>query len=611
MKDGYYLSTYLYINKLAYLTDIDLRHDMNMSLWYKQGNDIELIRYWELERVTGFKQHQKAFYDIDEAHEFIDDLLKQEGLTIDQIEEIWGTPELDTVEDYHSLNEYPLYCYHNICHLFATLLSDTKKFSNETILAIAVDGVPDNLIDQDIENKKYYSACISQNGKILDLYPAYSPGVHWGYIRDYFQMREGSLMALASASTSYLYNKHLQPILIDDRKNVAAAIDDIDEIINYVNALDGKDAGKIFNGFDKRFCENENKISMVAKLVQEYSQVIMDKNIENAIKNYGIKPENTYLALSGGFALNCPCNSYLLNKYKFKGFIAPPCVNDSGISMGIALYRFFQKLGSNVNFKLKNAFYGEEDNSLEYMLHRYRDYIESVKKINSDQVVSDILDNPIIWFQGKAEIGPRALGHRSLLGDPRFTKTKNSLNKIKLRQWWRPVAPIIMSEELTHWFEDASESPYMLHAFKIKKEKEKEIPAILHLDGSARVQTITRETNEELYEILREFKKRTGIPVLCNTSLNDKGEPIINTIEELINFALRKKISIAYINGVRVKFINHDKFKEKKPAKRKSVFDRIKNLDLEKELKELNPYEASEEMLRVYIQNPKLFLTRA
>lgn len=608
MKDGFYLSTYLFINDLAYLTNVELRHDMNLSLWYKSGNDIKLIKYWELERVTGLKQHRKAFYNVEQAKEIINQLLLEFNLNIDDINDIWGTPQIDTCNDFTSLNEYSEYCYHSICHLFSSLLADTEKFNNNNILSLAVDGVPDNVIDLNIEDKYYYTGCFSQNGVIKDVFPVASPGIHWGFIRDYFHLREGSLMALASASSSRLLNYSLKEILVTDKTSVSDVIDDVTELIKYVDNIKEENQGKLFTGFDPKFSVEDNKISMVVKEVQKVSEKIMCSNIEAAIKKYNINPERTCLAISGGFGLNCPCNSYVLKKYKFKDFIGIPCVNDSGMSLGIALYAFYKKLSNEMNFKFINAYYGENDEKLNEFREKYKDYIKTVDDVSLKKIVDDIIVAPIVWFNGNSEIGPRALGNRSLLADPRIERSKDVLNVMKQRQWWRPVAPVVLEEDVQDWFMDSYKTPFMLNTFNVKKDKLNKVPAIIHIDGSARVQTVDSNNNDELYKVVKAFKERTGVPILCNTSLNDKGEPIINTLDELFNFVMKKHVKVAYINGHRVEFKNEVSNVNFGICKRKIDFNGYLSSEEQKELlKKLNPYNVDGEKLLVFIQNPKLY----
>ena len=603
------MSTYFFINKLAHITNTELRHDMNMSLWQLDGNKVELVKYWELERVTGIKQHNRAFFDENHAKEVIEQLLGELDLSLDDMNEIWGTPEIATVNDYHSLDQYKEYCYHSICHLFSSLLMDTQKFNSEEIISLAVDGAPDNVIDLDIEDKYYYTGAYSKNGEIVSLFPIASPGIHWGFIRDYYHLREGSLMALASASKSELINHPLETILVTGKDQVSDVIDDVLRLIEYVNHLSEKDEGKLFTGYDPAFSEKDNKISMVVKEVQKVSELIMNANVDSIVKRFNLDTRNVCIALSGGFCLNCPSNSAIMKNYGFKEFIGVPCVNDAGMSLGIALYAFYKKLSNKMEFRFKNAYYGENDMAFDVIREKYHEYISNIQPLDYETIVNDIEEGPIIWFQGNAEVGPRALGNRSLLADPRNEKSKDQLNVIKQRQWWRPVAPVVMAEHVTEWFEDAYESSYMLNTFMIKEEKKKDVPAILHLDQSARVQTVSSYSNKELYNVLNAFYQKTGVPILCNTSLNDRGEPIINTIEELVYFALNKSISVAYINNYRVEFHDYEhKWTEKGLCKRKIEFNEyLSREEQETILKEINPYDISGDKLLVFIQNPKLY----
>ncbi|WP_409161741.1 carbamoyltransferase C-terminal domain-containing protein [Pectobacterium sp. B2J-2] len=202
----------------------------------------------------------------------------------------------------------------------------------------------------------------------------------------------------------------------------------------------------------------------------------------------------------------------------------------------------FYKNNANVNFILKNAYQGSQISEMDVINHPKRcNHIGSISNIDYNQVASDLCEGPIVWVSGKSEIGPRALGHRSLLIDPRYQKSKDQLNKIKQREWWRPVAPIVLEEFMSDWFVDGFPSPYMLHAFHIHPDKKENVKAIAHLDGTARIQSLSLVQNKELYYVIKAFFKKTGIPMIGNTSLNDKGEPIIESFSQALDFALRKK----------------------------------------------------------------------
>lgn len=611
MKNGYYLSTYLYINQLAYLTKKELRHDQSVALWKKENEKIELVHYWELERVTGLKQHRRAFYDVQQAKTLINHLLEEYNLIMDDMVEVWGTPELDTVCDYHSIQDYNNLCYHSLCHLYSSMLMDTDIYYHDNMLSFAIDGAPDNLVDVDIENKEYYAGCYSENGEIKDMFPVYSPGVIWNLAKIRYNLREGSLMALASASQSKLFSYTLEDYLIANVKDMASVTDCVNEFFDYIDQLTEEDAGVKFNYLDSNFSFEDNKISMAIKVIQEYSLLIMCKNIDDAVEKHNIDVKNTYLCMSGGYALNCPTNSYLMNRYHFKGFVANPCVSDSGLALGIGLYAFYKKSENHYfEFKFDSAYYGDVDDSLQSVAETYSKYVVSVEKADYKKIVEDIKGAPIVWFNGRAESGPRSLGDRSLIADPRSEKAKDALNQVKIRQWWRPVAPIVLENKVKDWFDDSYKSPYMLHTFYVKEECASKVPAILHLDNSARVQTVTEKENKEIYELIRVFEEETNVPILCNTSLNDRGEPIINSIEEAFNFIIRKHIKVGYFNGYRVEFHNFDEYSETEPSKRKYDVDSyIDDETRKKQIEELNPFHVSDELLTVYVEHPRLYQT--
>lgn len=605
MKDGYYLSTYLHIDPLANTLKFRIRHDQNMSLWKKEGEQIKLIHYWELERTERLKQYSRSFFTEQDAVCLINNLLHPYGLKINDMVEVWGTPQLQTCEDYHSVLEFPEVSYHSIAHLFSSILSDTDIFEHENIVALSLDGGPDTVIDEKTYQRNFYSGAVFKKGCMVDIFPVVSPGFLWSYLRRRYHLREGSLMALGSASKSALLNYNASYPRLSNSTALYKAESFIKELGDYTEALSSADIGRKINCFDTRFSEEENKISAVVKIVQSKSMEMIERELGRILEQYSLNPEDTYLAMSGGYVLNCPTNSYLMRRFRFKGFLAPPCVNDSGISLGMALYAFYKKMNGNLHFKLSSAFWGngirEED--VDEVLLKYKDYIREVKAFSLEQAIDDIRRAPIIWCEGRAEIGPRALGHRSILADVNDVKSKELLNQIKQREWWRPVAPIILENKICEWFEDAYSSPYMLHTFYAKESQKKKITSVLHLDGSARVQTINQDSHPLLYKLLAYYDDKHGIPLICNTSLNDKGEPIIDTAEDAIRFALKKSIPCVYLNGVRLYLHNFNcfKFDEKNNREKETAVN-----DVQVILQKLNPYHVSKEILILLYYRPEL-----
>ena len=601
MKDGYYLSTYIYIDKLHYLLDITLpaRHDQSISLWEKKGKDIRLVHYWELERITRLKQHHQAFYNKAHAEEFIKELLKQYNLTLDDIVEIWGTPFISTGNNYHSINDYNNISYHAVAHLFTSIFWNSKYFYNDNIISFALDGGPDMVLDPKSIDKEYYAGCIVQKG-IMKIFPAFSPGSFWTKAKKALGLNEGSLMALGSASESKLINYPVKLVKVYNFRHIKNAQLWLNKLISDVDdALNNVDSQYKINCLDKKFSEKENRISIIVKEIQKISMLLIEDQVKSIINNFNVSPEDFYFSISGGFGLNCPTNSYIMKKFNFKGFLGPPCINDSGLSLGIALYSFYKNSNEKLKVNIKNSFYGNSDNSLEKSLLKYNSFIDRYSPLDLTTIVNDIINKPIAWYNGRSEIGPRALGGRSILANPGSESAKNELNRIKKREWWRPVAPVILEEHKDSLFECNMKSPYMLRTYHIKKEYLNKIPAIVHLDGSARVQTVSESDNELLYNVISAFYQETGIPALCNTSLNDKGEPIIDSISEVFNFCLRKKIEICYINGVRILLKNHENFNEKSYRK-KPLKINISETKKNKEIKKLNPYGVSDDIIGFY-----------
>lgn len=236
-----------------------------------------------------------------------------------------------------------------------------------------------------------------------------------------------------------------------------------------------------------------------------------------------IRKSNKNLCLSGGCALNVLLNSKLENVY------IPPICNDSGQSLGCLLYYW--------HHILKNPFYGNK--TFTPYLGEYVENCELLKgkTIETEEIVDLLINGKIIgWVQDRSEIGPRALGNRSILCRPDISGIKDKLNKIKQREWWRPFAPICLEEKADEWFETQEKSyPYMLKAVKVKKYLE----GICHIDNTARLQTINSSQNHKLYNLLKLFYEKTGIPILINTSLNEKGKPIVNNLQSILNINKR------------------------------------------------------------------------
>jgi carbamoyltransferase len=236
-------------------------------------------------------------------------------------------------------------------------------------------------------------------------------------------------------------------------------------------------------------------------------------------------PIESTVIYSGGVAQNTVINQQLFNKYK--RLIIPPHCYDGGISLGCLEF-------------LRNKYKIDEFSNASFPFWQNDPHGGYADKETITRIVDDLLEGKIVgWFQGKGEIGPRALGHRSILLDPRKKNAKDYINeKIKKREYWRPFAPSVIADLSGDIVTDPRPSPYMLSTLDVKREKREEIPGVVHIDGTSRIQTVSKDDPElkSFYSLLTEFYSRTGCPCLLNTSLNSGGGPIISTPEQAIKF---------------------------------------------------------------------------
>jgi carbamoyltransferase len=265
------------------------------------------------------------------------------------------------------------------------------------------------------------------------------------------------------------------------------------------------------------------------------------------------------LCIAGGVALNCVANGRIVREAGFENVWIQPAAGDDGIAIGCALYGHLALQKKPRKYVLGNAFFGRDYTEDEVNKTTGRRLVRMVTKCtHSEDVCRDtakILSegNVIGWFQGRSEFGPRALGNRSIIADVRKAEMKDILNKrVKHRQAFRPFAPIILAERVNDVFEASGESPFMLVAMQVRPEWRDKVPAIVHVDGTARVQTVRREENERLYQLLKEFEALTGVPVLLNTSFNVKGEPIVETPDDAMECFLTTGIDVLVMHDLLV-----------------------------------------------------------
>jgi carbamoyltransferase len=544
----FYLSTYL--AEPGPNSVLSSRHDQAVALWRRTGDSVELARIWELERLSGQKHHHWPAFTNARVQALLSGLLDREGLSLADIRCTWGTPGLP---GYRPLSHpagaerFPL---HSLAHLFSGLLLDTTIFKEATIVGMAIDGGPD-FVQERSSPDYWYAGCVSRTGR-LEFLPIASPGPLYGAASAAFGREPGTLMALASACRSKIKI---------DAEDLASSINLLGGrtfppaiALPFLRAL-VSEAEEQLSGrpLDSRFSRDDNIQSAVMSAIQECCEIVAIRNVTALCEHAQVRPQDSYLSVSGGFALNCPANSRLMDDLGFRGLLVPPCANDSGQALGLGLMGLLQAGAfRSADFRLGSAYYGNPVRDVAIALAEFEPWIEETSGFSPEQFVHDVCCSVVAWVDGEAELGPRALGHRSLLGDPRSAEVKNRLNEVKQRQWWRPVAPVVLDAHAARWFDQSRPSPYMLEVTQVFDHLAARVPAIVHLDGSARHQVLEQATNPRLYQALEAFRAATGVPMLCNTSLNDKGEPIVDTAAEALNFCVRKGIKVIYLEGRRV-----------------------------------------------------------
>jgi carbamoyltransferase len=372
---------------------------------------------------------------------------------------------------------------------------------------------------------------------------------------------EYKLMGLAPYGEPRYYQK-IKDNLIDIKKDGSFKLDQ--SYFDYATGL--RMTNSKFNslfGQKQRDSKNEKLTQFhmdIAASIQLVTEEIMIKMAKSLREEYQIKN----LCMAGGVALNCVANGKILAEKIFENIWVQPAAGDAGGSLGASLAYWHLHLNKNreinTNDNMKGSYLGPEFDQkiIEKKLKEIGANFTILKESEIYDKTADNLINgdAVGWFQGRMEFGPRALGARSILGDPRSESMQKNLNlKVKFRESFRPFAPSILEEDKKEWFNINASSPYMLMVAKINDSKiiqmsneeknlfgidklnikRSNIPAVTHVDYTARVQTVSKKINTKYYNLISKFKEKTGCPVLINTSFNVRGEPIVNTPEEAFN----------------------------------------------------------------------------
>ncbi len=524
-------------------------HDTGVAIIKEEDRDIKIVAISE-ERLNREK-HTAKFPIL-----ALDRVLKALNIEINDIDLFVsnhrrGTFDITNYFNFLSLEEHRMYDsnvgrkfdwsskdVHFVNHhdVHASSAFYASPFDNASVLVIDAAG-----------NCGETQSIYSGNKKdLLLLERSYKPGV--GRIYEVVTEKILRMQGIGSAGKTMglsAYGKGFDSFTISDY--IRGSQEGID--IVYQNI------GDYFDNFDLKFpcrkADNKEDLKMPYFISVAYEvQTEVEKQIVYlANRAYELCPSPN-LCIAGGVGLNCVANGLLYRKTPFKNIWIQPAADDSGLPLGSALWGYYNILRGRKKYIMQHAFLGNsyDVNDIENALAELK---VSYRKITHEEIANYIANGKIIgWYNGGAEFGPRALGHRSILADPRNKDIKEKINtQIKHREWFRPYAPVVISEKANEYFAIDHESKFMLFAANVKTEKRSVVPGITHVDGTARVQTLLKEDDTHLYELICEFEKITGVPMLLNTSFNDNKEPIVNSPMDALICAAKTNLDGLYLQG--------------------------------------------------------------
>ena len=300
-----------------------------------------------------------------------------------------------------------------------------------------------------------------------------------------------------------------------------------------------------------RYEEITLKHKNLAKTVQDFTEKAGISLVKKIYEKTGVRN----FCLAGGVALNCDMNSKITELDFVDNIFVQPASNDAGCAIGAAL-ECANMFGENSDFKMEHAYYGPEysDIEIEKMLKEAK--LNYKKSPNIEEEIAEIINEGkiVCWCQGRMELGPRALGNRSILANPSIPGMKDKINnEVKHREVWRPFAPSVLEEEGPKYFENYIPNPFMLITLTVKEEMREKLKESMHVDNTARIQTVSKKTNPKFHKLISEFYKLSGIPVLINTSFNDEGQPIVNTPKEAIKTFFSTGIDVLALGNFIIK----------------------------------------------------------
>lgn len=522
---------------LKYVLGLNRNHNGSICL-LKDG---EIVYYIEEERLSRYKTDSVPLLGIHKLREYTDEVDVVGSVGFDDLVDLAEKHKkrlsvydamlykILKVKDYPPHHSY--FKGHHLSH--ASLAFYNSGFKDA--VCVVVDGNGSTFMDC-VETESIFTAsypadfncihqrCYSEFPQIGNVGLDVSKNISVGHIFEAICMHfgfewheSGKVMGLSAYGKP---NKNLPKVLIDGRANPEMFRDK-----------------KFIYKYETTFQNKADLAYAVQKECQEYVTSFILKAIEMT--------GNKNVCLSGGFFLNCVANyEYLKHLPEGTNLYIEPISGDAGLSTGVAKHIWHSKTGDTTIRKQTSLYYGPTPKL---------NVPDDVTYINNFSVEEAALllhkGNIVALYQGRSEAGPRALGNRSILFDPTIVNGKDFVNKVKRREWFRPFAGTVLLEKANEWFDmrGLKESPFMMFAVNCLEDKASRIPAIVHEDGTCRIQTLSIEQNVCYYNLIKEFEKLSGVPILFNTSLNLAGEPLVETLEEAIDTLKGSDIEYLYV----------------------------------------------------------------
>ena len=486
----------------------------------------------EDERISRVKRGKGKWYKTPTSPS-IEYCLKASGLTLDDISAVYANTHLERLAlEQHLPNLTSI--SHHMAHAAYAFFS--SPFENADI--VVIDGAGSR-ISENVREVQLETVTLARGkNSSITIDATYSgkrsiPTCYWRYMTSnslgsfyeavtdaigFNPYDAGKTMGLASYGSNRLYQEMKQFVSL--KTEGTFLFDPYSGIFEWIDGLVQR---------------NRNPFSIRADLAQAV-QTIFEEALIHILNHFNRISNSTTLCYTGGCALNTVANSKIRSHTPYRQIFIPPASGDAGTAIGSALYGYFidekNKYTPSANSIQSIAYLGKDYSEEEILLALenfpvcYYKPVDMLSEVASRLYAGEVLG----WHQGRSEIGPRALGNRSILASPKENRMRNYINlSVKKRETFRPFAPVVIEEDASRYFDIDGSSPFMLFVADVKKEFRNALAAITHVDGTARVQTLTKDSNPLLHDLLIEYKKLSGIPVLLNTSFNGPNQPIVES----------------------------------------------------------------------------------